>query len=105
MPLPTPVAPSKIVTVLAASAVPVNVGVVILVLLSVLDDPVSLAAVKSGVEGAAGAVVSTSTAVVFGTVNVSVASLPAVSLMVPPFKAIGEADVMPSPSLLALCTV
>jgi len=52
------VAPSKIVTVLPASAVPVKVGVVTLVILSVLDEPLSLAAVISGVEGAAGAVVS-----------------------------------------------
>jgi hypothetical protein len=58
VPLPTCVFPSKIVTVLPASAVPVNVGVVLLVILSVLDDPLSLAAVRSGVEGAAGAVVS-----------------------------------------------
>ena len=45
-------------TVLFASAVPVKVGVLTLVILSVLDDPVSLAAVRSGVEGAAGAVLS-----------------------------------------------
>ena len=39
-------------------AVPVTVGVVTLVRLSVLDEPVSLAAARSGVEGAAGAVAS-----------------------------------------------
>lgn len=58
VPLPTAVVPSKIVTVLPASAVPVNVGVVTLVSLSVFDVPESLAAARSGVEGAAGAVVS-----------------------------------------------
>lgn len=46
------------VTVLPASAVPVKVGVVLLVMLSVLDDPVSEALVMSGVLGAEGAVVS-----------------------------------------------
>ena len=70
---------SKIVTVLPASAVPVNVGVVTVVILSVLDAPVSLAAVNWGVEGAAGAVVSTKTPLVFGAVKVRVALFPAVS--------------------------
>ena len=45
-------------TVLLASAVPVKVGVVSLVMLSVLELPVSEAAVIFGVEGAAGAEVS-----------------------------------------------
>jgi hypothetical protein len=45
-------------TVAPASAVPLNVGVVLFVMLSVLDVPESLAAVRSGVPGAAGAVVS-----------------------------------------------
>ena len=45
-------------TVLLASAVPVNVGVLTLVRLSVLEVPLSLAASRSGVDGAAGAVVS-----------------------------------------------
>ncbi len=45
-------------TVLLASAVPVKVGVVSLVWLSVLEEPLSLPAVRSGVEGAAGAAVS-----------------------------------------------
>ena len=47
------------VTVLLASAVPVNVGVVSLVTLSVEELPVSDAAERSGADGAAGAVVST----------------------------------------------
>ena len=46
------------VTVLLASAVPVKVGVVLLVMLSVLELPESVAAVMSGVEGAVGAPVS-----------------------------------------------
>ena len=58
VPLPTCVAPSRIFTVLPASAVPVKVGVVSLVILSVWELPVSLAESKSGVEGAAGAVLS-----------------------------------------------
>ncbi len=49
------------VTVLPASAVPVKVGVVALVTLSVLDGPLSLAFVRSGVDGALGAVLSTVT--------------------------------------------
>ena len=40
-PLPTAVAPSKIVTVLPDSAVPTEVAVATLVMLSVLDDPLS----------------------------------------------------------------
>src|SRR5689334_14888878 len=46
------------VTVLPASTVPVKVGVVMLVVLSVLDEPLSLAAVRSGVDGAVGAELS-----------------------------------------------
>src|SRR5207248_7714229 len=58
VPVPTVVVPSRIVTAIPASAVPVKVGVLSLVLLSVLDGPVSLAASRSGVDGAAGGVVS-----------------------------------------------
>src|SRR6266568_3822603 len=50
VPLATWVPSLKILTVLVASAVPVNVGVVSLVTLSVFDTPLSLAAVRSGVE-------------------------------------------------------
>ena len=78
VPLPTAVVPSKIVTVLPASAVPENVGVVTLVMLSVLDDPESLAAVRSGVDGAAGAVVS----IVMLKVPEDVDTLPAASVAV-----------------------
>ncbi len=56
VPLLTP--STKISTVLLASVVPVKLGVVSLVMLSVLEVPVSLPAVRSGVPGAAGAVVS-----------------------------------------------
>ena len=66
LPLPSAVAvPSNVepsvsyrLTVLPASAVPVKVGVVLLVMSSLLDTPVSLAAARSGAEGAAGARVS-----------------------------------------------
>ena len=47
-PVPITVVPSNKVTVLPASAVPVKVGVVTLVMLSVLDMPLSDAAVRSG---------------------------------------------------------
>ena len=46
--------------VLLASAVPVKVGVVSLVILSVLEMPVSERSVRLGVEGAAGAMESNS---------------------------------------------
>jgi len=57
-PEPTATPSLKIVTVLPASAVPVKVGVATLVMLSVFDEPLSEAAVRSGAEGAAGAAVS-----------------------------------------------
>jgi hypothetical protein len=49
------------VTVAPASAVPLKVGVVTLVMLSVDELPESEAAVRSGVDGAAGGTVSTIT--------------------------------------------
>ena len=65
MPLPSavvvPTTPSTElvrVTVLFASAVPVNVGVMSLVMLSLSETPLSDAAARSGVEGALGAVLS-----------------------------------------------
>ena len=60
--VPTLVAPLKIVIVLPCSAVPVKVGVLLLVMLSVLDTPVSDAAVISGTDGAGGTAVSMVTA-------------------------------------------
>ena len=54
-PVPITVVPSNKVTVLPASAVPVKVGVAALVMLSVLDLPLSDAAVRSGADGPAGA--------------------------------------------------
>ena len=48
---------------LPASAVPVKVGVVSVVTLSLFDGPVSEPAVKSGAEGAAGALVSIATVI------------------------------------------
>ena len=96
---------TRISTVLPASAVPVKVGAVTLVMLSVLDNPVSLAAIKSGVEGTGGAVVSTRTPVVLGGVKVGVALLPTASLIVPPFKIIGDDEAMPSVSVSPACAV
>jgi hypothetical protein len=58
VPLPTCTPSLKIVTTLPASAVPLKVGVVMLVRLSLLDDPESLPLLKSGVDGAVGEVVS-----------------------------------------------
>ena len=58
LPEPIKVAPSNKVTVEFASAVPVNTGVVTLVILSVLDAPLSEAAVRSGALGATGTAVS-----------------------------------------------
>src|SRR5438045_5522797 len=52
-----------------------------------------------------GAVVSTSTPVVVGGVKVNIALLPAASLIVPAFSAIGEADAMPSASASPATTV
>ena len=56
--VPRDVVPWKSSTVELASAVPEKDGVLSLVMLSVLDEPVSLLAIKSGVDGAAGAPVS-----------------------------------------------
>jgi hypothetical protein len=53
--VPSTVALSYRVTVLFASAVPVNMGVVSFVILSESDDPESVAEVISGAEGTAGA--------------------------------------------------
>ena len=57
-PVPTRVVPLYSRTVAPASAVPVKVGVVTLVMLSVLDIPLSDAAIRSGADGATGACVS-----------------------------------------------
>lgn len=54
--LPKTVEPSNNCTVKPASVVPEKAGVVIRVMLSVLDAPLSLAAVRSGVETAGGVV-------------------------------------------------
>ena len=55
---PKELLPAKSSTVLLASAVPVKVGVVSLVLLSVFELPVSEPLSRSGVDGAAGAAAS-----------------------------------------------
>ena len=54
VPVPLETPSTRIVTVEPASAVPVKVGVLFLVMLSVFEVPVSVAAVMSGVVGAAG---------------------------------------------------
>ena len=61
---------------LPASAVPVKVGVVTLVMLSVLDTPLSDAASRSGADGAAGAMVS----MVTGKAAEAALTLPATSV-------------------------
>ena len=72
---------------LLASAVPVKVGVVSLVMLSVPDVPVSEARARSGVDGAEGVTASTNTALVLPTLlSVSTALLPAASASVPPLS-------------------
>ena len=62
--VPNTVLPSSNCTVAPASAVPLNTGVVMLVTLSVLELPLSLAAVRSGTEtfGAEVSIVTTSVA-------------------------------------------
>ena len=55
--VPTRTAPANRSTVEFAGAVPVNDGVVSDVMLSVLEGPVSLPAMRSGAEGAAGTLV------------------------------------------------
>jgi hypothetical protein len=77
--LPIWVAPSNSLTMLPAAAVPVKVGVVSLVRLSLFDEPVSDEATRSGLEGADGAVLSIvieralEAALVFAAVSVAVA--------------------------------
>ena len=56
--VPTGVVPSQSVTLAPGSLVPVNVGVVSFVMLSIFETPVSLASVRSGADGVPGAVVS-----------------------------------------------
>src|SRR5436309_10495039 len=54
------------------------------------------------VRAAVGAAVSIQTALVFGAVKLRLAVLPDASLIVPPFKLIGDATPMPSESLSPL---
>ena len=76
--VPSSVVPSKMLTVAPVSAVPVKVGNVTLVMLSLLETPVSLAGSNDGVP-TAGACVSTTalnateTALVFPAASVAVA--------------------------------
>src|SRR5690606_12000244 len=82
------------VTVLPASAVPVTVGVVSLVILSVFEEPLSLAGERSGTEGAAGAIPSTKTPVVLPTLINNVDARP----MSPLLSTRSVPSVMPSVS-------
>ncbi len=68
-------------TVLLGSAVPVKVGVVSRVRLSELEEPVSLAGSRSGMLGAAGAVVSMVTASTVEAAEVLPAASVAVAVM------------------------
>ena len=93
------------VTVLPASAVPVRVGVVSLVMLSVLDVPESDAKSKSGVDGTDGVAASTNTELVLPTLlSVSTALLPVASAKVPPLSA-RVPKTMPLVSRSLACTV
>src|SRR2546429_689260 len=74
--VPICVAPSRSRTVLPASAVPVKVGDVTLVMLSVGELPLSDPAVRSGALGAVGGVLSSA------KVMLALAVLPAVSVSV-----------------------
>lgn len=76
--VPSEIAPSKTSTTEFASAVPLRVGVLSDVMLSVFDEPVSLPAFKLGSLGATGALVST---VIGKTTDVRLV-LPAVSVAV-----------------------
>ncbi len=94
-PLPTEVVLSKRVIVEPVTQETVKLGVVSLVMLSVDDEPVSVAVVISGVPGAASAVVSITIALFApsefaapGVARVRLAAKPdAVLLIVPPFNA------------------
>ena len=93
-PLPTGVVPSNSVTVLPAGAEPMKVGVVTLVMLSLFDAPVSDAGVRSGADGAAGAIVS----IVTASAAEGALTLPAVSASV----AVNEWLPLPSAVLVML---
>src|SRR5207248_826026 len=103
-PEPTATPSLKIVTVLFASAVPLKVGVVAFVILSVLLLPVSDAAIRSGVDGAPGAGVSIVTdraadpALTFPATSVAVA----VMLCVPSVRVELVIDQFPEPSAATL---
>ena len=91
-------------TVALASAVPVKVGVVLLVALSVLDVPLSVRFVMSTALGAAGAVASIVTVRLLDATPV----LPAVSVALvvrvwlPAVKALLVMDQLPEPSAVAV---
>ena len=77
-PEPTATPSLRMVTVLPASAVPLNVAAATFVMLSVLEEPESDAAARSGVLGAVGARVS----MVTERLDAAALVLPAVSVAV-----------------------
>ena len=93
------------VMVSPAVPVPANVGVLSPVLLSVLLLPVSVPAVRSGADGAAGAVVSmvTASAVLGALVLPAVSTKPVVMLWAPSVSGVtGVRMVLPLPSVVAV---
>ena len=83
---------SKVIVVPFSASVPVKVGFFTLVMLSALEAPLSVPAVISGVEGEAGAVLST---VIEFVVVFPVVTAPAVFSSVPPADPVNVS--VPSP--------
>src|SRR5947207_1357835 len=83
----------------ASAMASLNVAVIV----NALPDFAELAGAY--VRTAVGAVLSTRTALAFRAVKLRLALLPNVSLIVPPFKVIGDATAMPSASLSPLAMV
>ena len=75
------------------------------VIVTVIVSPIFIVALGTLTLLIFGALVSTRTLVVVGAVKVRPASLPAASLIVPLFKARGEAEAIPSLSVSPACTV
>src|SRR5437879_11139656 len=104
--VPSTVVPlvSNSVTVAPTSApLPVNTGVVVLVMLSLLDDPVSVAAVMSGAEGAAAAVSIVTARLAEATLVLPAMSVClAVSVWPPLVSAVLVIDQLPAASAIAV---
>ena len=103
---PKTVDPSKSVTVAPASPVPANVGVTMLVLLSVLEAPVSLAGVRSGFETNGGVVSIVTTSAAEIALTFPAASVArAVMVCVPLASVLAVIDQLPAPSAAAVPNV